>query len=386
MAGIRIIADDLTGALDAAGAFADRLRPMTVLLPGAAAPWPEDIAVDTETRDVPESEAAARVARVAPRLAGADRAYKKIDSLLRGHAMAETAALMRAGGFRSLVVAPGFPEQRRITCAGRQWWCDPGSGTWRPSETDLIDALARHGIRARRIRPPVRPSGADALVCDVTATDHLDRIAAAGPELAEPVLWCGAAGLAGALARVDASNAPEPTAERDLGPSAHGIGATLAICGSVAPAAVAQMRVAAERWPGIVLTPAPGSGPDAIARTVAARRNGGGRALIVDMTAGMAGDATTTRAAIADRLAALAGSVPAPERLVIMGGATLHDLSVALGATRLVVERTLQAGIPVSRFGDGAWAGVEVVSKSGGFGDPAFLIRQFELEEDGNDD
>ena len=121
--------------------------------------------------------------RLAPLLDGADIAFKKIDSLLRGHVAVELAACMRH--FDHCVLAPAFPFQGRITRGGRQLARD-GDG-WR-------DDRRRSAGRAARLRP-------DRLTVRDAETDaDLDAIVAAGRALPGRVLWCGTGGLAGALA------------------------------------------------------------------------------------------------------------------------------------------------------------------------------------------
>ena len=52
---------------------------------------------------------------------GASIAYKKVDSLLRGHTLAELAACLQGGAFPFCVVAPAFPYQGRVTRSGVQF-------------------------------------------------------------------------------------------------------------------------------------------------------------------------------------------------------------------------------------------------------------------------
>jgi uncharacterized protein YgbK (DUF1537 family) len=60
---------------------------------------------------------------------------------------------------------------------------------------------------------------------------------------------------------------------------------------------------------------------------------------------------------------------------VVSGGATLHRLVDVLGARSLLVTGEPLPGVPRSVLKGGVWDGVTVISKSGGFGDPALLIR-----------
>jgi Sugar-binding N-terminal domain len=51
---------------------------------------------------------------------GADLAFKKIDSLLRGHWAAELAEIVKSCTFRRIVLAPAVPAQGRLTRDGLQ--------------------------------------------------------------------------------------------------------------------------------------------------------------------------------------------------------------------------------------------------------------------------
>ena len=74
-------------------------------------------------------------------------------------------------------------------------------------------------------------------------------------------------------------------------------------------------------------------------------------------------------------LGLLAGRLPPPRSLVVTGGATLHRLVKVLGTRSLLVSGEPLPGIPCSVLQGGVWDGATVISKSGGFGDPALLIR-----------
>ena len=160
---LRLLADDLTGALDSAARFVPLVGPVPVIWSG---PVPEGtVAVDSGTRDL---DASAVPARLMPGiLAGGDIAFKKIDSVLRGHVALELDACR--AGFDRCVIAPAFPAQGRITRGGRQW------------------------AGGRDVGGPVPMQDAE------TDAD-LDAIVAEGRLLSGRILWVGTGGLAGALA------------------------------------------------------------------------------------------------------------------------------------------------------------------------------------------
>ena len=183
---VRILADDLTGALDSAAAFARSDDPLQVLWQTGAG-LPEAGAIDTATREGDERAAAARHRELAPWLLAGTPAFKKIDSLLRGHAAAEIAALAEASPGRRIVIAPAFPFQGRVTRGGRQWRLDP----LEPVGPDLAAALSARDP-SREWRSAIHDAETDA---------DLDAIVARELARGEPILWVGTGGLAAALAR-----------------------------------------------------------------------------------------------------------------------------------------------------------------------------------------
>lgn len=335
MTRFRLLADDLTGALDSAARFAGRFG--TVPVAWAEQPDAGVLALDSDSRDLPQAEAERRVAALAPALAGADLAFLKIDSLLRGHIAAELAVCMAAGQYNAVAIVPAFPAQGRITRHGRQLAHGSDVGV------DLAGQLAARGVPVALRRP------GDALPPGVSYWD-----AETDADLAEiatmargRVLWCGTGGLAGAL------GGAIPTLSARLPRPAF------ALIGSNHPAAIAQLRACRSR---LTLT-----GPDDPAVPA------DGAAIDVAVPAGFGHAAAADT--IARSFAALTARIARPGTLIVGGGETLHGLCAALAATGLSVEGELAPGIPVSRLNGGRWDGVRVVSKSGAFGEPSFLAR-----------
>ena len=134
----------------------------------------------------------------------------------RGHVALEILACLRAG-FDHAVVAPAFPFQGRITRGGRQL------------VHGRIPATGPPGRVARRPLLPgdVAPSGIS--LWDAATDADLDAVVAAGRRLSGRVLWCGTAGVAGALA--GHATPPCPAVPRPI----------LALIGSDHPTARAQL-------------------------------------------------------------------------------------------------------------------------------------------------
>lgn len=117
------LADDLSGALDAAAAFYHAGRRVRIVLQAedwTTADEDEVVGVTTETRNLGPRVAAEAVAGVLARgrALGARLVYKKIDSTLRGPVVAELAALAAAMPEARIVLAPANPRAGRVVREG----------------------------------------------------------------------------------------------------------------------------------------------------------------------------------------------------------------------------------------------------------------------------
>ncbi|MGO4284826.1 four-carbon acid sugar kinase family protein [Bosea sp. TAB14] len=352
---LRLLADDLTGALDAAAAFASPSEPVPVCW-REAVPRAGAVALDSRTREALAEEACAAVAAVAGRLfaPGSGLAFKKIDSLLRGPQGAEIAAILEVLKPSRCVVAPAFPAQGRITRGGRQ--CVLIEGAARPVPADLGDELRRAGHEVMQARPgDAVPAGLS--LWDAESDADLDAIVAAAGG-AEEVLWIGSAGLAAALARAmgfqgegRAAALPAPVVGF-VGSEHETMRAQLAAMGA------RHLRLSAQMC----------GEPAEIGRRLAAD---GIVLASVDLPAGISrGEAAR---AIEARFGALLAELDRPGTLFAAGGETLRGLCEALGAERLDAVGEVAPGVPRSILRGGRWDGVTVVSKSGAFGGPDLL-------------
>lgn len=337
---LRLLADDLTGALDSAARFVPLTGPVPVV-------WSADVpqgpaAIDSGTRELDATAAADRVARLAPLLADGAPAFKKIDSLLRGHVAAELDACLPF--FDRCILAPAFPFQGRVTRNGRQLVRD-GNG-WRDTGVDLKATLHSLGPRVE--------------LCDATTDADLKAIVAAGRSLPDRVLWCGTGGLAGALA--GPHPVPCPTLPKPV----------LALIGSDHPVALAQLAAAEACLHRLM----PGDG--ASSPTVTRLLERGAAAVCAAVPDGT--DRTDAARHIGATFAALLEGLPRPGTLIVAGGETLRALCERLGVTRLEVDGEIAPGVPTSRMCGGPWDGQRVVSKSGAFGDTGFLARLLGLQ------
>jgi uncharacterized protein YgbK (DUF1537 family) len=353
---IGLLADDLTGAMDTAVRFV----PLTGAIPVRWIAPPatgarESFAFDLATRELDAAQAMQRAISAAPLLAGTDIAYLKCDSLLRGWAAEEIAGCLRPGGFDHCVIAPAFPAQRRVTRQGRQWAAPLSGETWVMVGPALQDQLGALGLTVARRQPhEVAPAGLS--LWDAETDADLHRIVTAARALPGRVLWCGTAGLAEALAGVPPSRIPVIRTP------------LLALVGSNHPVTASQLAQAAA-W-HCVLDPHSTAAHAAVSARLLAQR-----AVVLSIAVPEGVDRDIGAAQIAQGFARVVGQLPRPATLFATGGETLRGICEALGASVLRVEGEIAAGVPVSRMQDGRWAGTEVVSKSGAFGDAGLLGR-----------
>lgn len=363
MTSIRLMADDLTGALDTAAEFVGLSGPFDVSWPGALpSELPASLAIDTGTRERDKAQSIAEVENLVPLLDGATIAYKKVDSLLRGAWAAELGACLRSGRWRSCIVAPAFAYQGRRTREGQHYARGP-DGSWSPVGDNLLAQLAADGIAAQPGRFDA-DLGAGVHVFDAEIDADLDRVVDIGRRAPAPVLWCGSGGLAGALAR----GAPAGASWRLQKP-------VLGLFGS--DQAVTSAQLAACEQVVVALAENDCASADRVRRRLIDQDVALVRFVLPE---GLSrGDAA---ARIARELAALTRALEAPGTLIVAGGETLKALCLAVGAHALQVTGRIMPGLPRSILQGGRFAGIEVISKSGAFGSPNLwfgLLRDNQL-------
>ncbi|MBV9734738.1 MAG: hypothetical protein JO209_02430 [Acidisphaera sp.] len=352
MTSLRLLADDLTGALDTAAELVGLTGPVHAFWHGAIPPvLPANAALDSGTRELDEARTTDVVTALTPALAQAEIAYKKIDSLLRGPTLAEAAACLRAGHWACAVLAPAFPYQRRVTRGGVQHVQDH-AGRWSPVGGDIAARLRAAGVPAQPGRlDTTLPPGIS--VFDAETDADLRRIAALGRAAPKPVLWIGTGGLAQALADQEPPDLPP------LRPP------LLGLFGSDQPATAAQLAACGSDWLRLR------DGGQGEVAAVSARLRDGRAVASLDLPHGLTRDAAARH--IAAELHRLVRELPPPGTLLVAGGETLRGLCLSLGARSLEIQGRIEPGLPCSVLRGGAWDGVTVVSKSGAFGPPTLL-------------
>jgi uncharacterized protein YgbK (DUF1537 family) len=346
---LRMIADDLTGALDTAAQFTGRIGPVPVLLDRMTAAPEGSYALNLSCRDRDQATAVACTRDSLHCYAGADLAFKKIDSLLRGHWAAELAEIVQSGMFRRIVLAPAVPTHGRLTRGGLQMLAQPSGDLVLLANVEA--ELARHGDSSRS-------ANCEILVLDAESDTDLEAIAKRHAN-ERGTLWCGAAGLARALAQ------EPPRAARPLD-RPH-----LVIVGSRHPVTLRQLEVFGAAHPECL---APMAAEPSFVTGVQTRLKTFGCCVVLPaLPSGL----TELKAAerIARGVEMLSGRLPPLGGLTVIGGETFAGVCRVLKATRLSVEGEFVHGVPASRMESRVWTGTFCASKSGAFDEPDWLLK-----------
>lgn len=360
MTSLRLLADDLTGALDTSAELVGKFGPLEVCWSASAvATGSPSFAIDSGTRELSSDQAFAIVRDLAPRLAGASIAYKKIDSLLRGPWVAELDACLRTGVWDACIVAPAFVHQGRRTINGQQY-ARAADGGWSAVGKKIIEQLRERKLDARQCNL-FTALQAGISVFDAESDSDLDRVVEVGRSYPGRVLWCGSGGLASALARkagVWVSDKLKGPVLGVFGSDHRTTSLQLAACEPVVIRSADVMRD--------------------IERIKQALDKG---IAFVKLEALSVASRAEVAERFASEIAALSRSIEPPGSLIVAGGETLKAQAVAVGARALRLLGRLEPGIPKSVIEGGNWSGVEVVSKSGAFG-AADVLRKL-LKQNG---
>ena len=365
---IRILADDLTGALDTAAAFSGEVPVFIDTPPAIDSPYrqaPVSV-VMTPTRDVPVDTLPNALAPTLEWFTSGTLAYKKVDSLLRGNTFAEIAWLHTHGDFAGTIFAPAFPAQGRITTDNRQWVAKPGEAR-QPVASPLREAFAAFGLSTG----PTEQSSV--WIPDVLDDNALDRIACRLDEPTPPTyLWCGSAGLGQAIAR-RCGLIPQATASE---PGSRRTGPIILISASFQPVLYAQWDALKAAMPTPAI--AERARPDEMARALEQARNGATQAWF-DLSPRREMTQEESLALLQGNLDQLVAGLPSPGQVMIVGGDTLLGLCRATGAEALLAGASIRNGWGCATLVGGRWNGVRCHSRSGAFGGPDDLIEMMRL-------
>jgi len=384
---LAIIADDLSGALDASAPFATRgadarvvlsLDVLAETLEAWQGEWPAVIAVNTASRHLLAEEAALRVKKAVYLLERVhpQQWFKKIDSTLRGQVVAECRALREALGI-PLLLAPAVPTQGRVVRWAEVWvegvplrdTAYQQDACSRPLIGPVDEAFGPSGLALKRYCPgQPMPLPSDDCIADAAGDDELLAIydAAIGDGVSR--VLAGAAGLAEAIAQ-RCFGAPD-AAFRSL----DSVKTVLYAIGSRSPRATEQLRQLCQQVPDLTVVEANGE-------TAAARCARPGNRSALDAHVVVPGSSVPPRSArqVAEAMAGQAASIVATwqeneERLLFLTGG---DIAMAVlarqGVRYITVEAEWSPGVALGYAdGDPLW---RVMTKAGGFGETQLLVR-----------
>jgi uncharacterized protein YgbK (DUF1537 family) len=238
---IGVIADDLSGAAEL-GALAVARGMRAEITTGDIKPGSVDVVcVDTDSRACSKEEAARRVTEAADKLraAGAERIYKKIDSVLRGQVTAEVEALMKHLGFGLAVVVPANPGRGRIIKNGAylvdgvpihetEFGRDPEHPKKASEVLKLVDASAHFPITV--LRPDVAFPESGIVMAEAESQSDIEQWAA---RCHAGILAAGAAGFFKAILEKRTPTAPRSVIVHEGAGAAE---SELFVCGSTSEA------------------------------------------------------------------------------------------------------------------------------------------------------
>ncbi len=329
---IVLLADDLTGACDAAAAFLRSGRSVRIWF-GTSVEFstPESVqAFNTDSRALSARRAARAVALACAALAGDPNSlfFKKVDSAARGPLAAEVLAAHRTLGTRAVLFAPAFPAAGRTVRDGILE-IEDAAGHQSQIRLDRLFPLTVRGrifkvSHAREVAPAV-DAGKTLLICDSTNQGDLDSLARAAKDV-PGLLYAGSAGLAQALAGL----VPAHPLAALVPPAAR----TLLLAGTSHPVTKLQL--------------------DELDSTDRDRVRVLRLRFYFSATA---------------RIRSVFRSY-APQALILTGGETAQLAVRALDAHSFILQGELSPGIPWGIVQGGDAHGCTVVTKSGGFGSP----------------
>jgi D-threonate/D-erythronate kinase len=377
-----VVADDLTGAADAAAGFLragfTAIVTWDVLdvdrrLAGQA----DVLSIDMGSRVLDAIAARARAAKIVTGLfnAGVTTLYSKVDSMLRGHVGAELSGILEAwqpNRGPMAIVAPAFPALGRTTIDGRQRV--NGVVLDRPAIRTLLEqsgvrtsALNLSAVRGGELTSSLTrhlEHGSSAVVCDAEVDADLTAIAEAGALLGHRIVWVGSAGLAHALARNFV-----PRVVRKTVPIVTGAKAILAVVGSTA--AIARQQAAYLASDGAALVEVPvkaldGSDPATaalVAHDIEERLRGKVDVVVTIEGASIHPEPVRLATSLGELLKPMASLVGG---LIVTGGETAVHVLRAWRVQALYLLEEVEPGVPFS-VAVGARS-FPVITKAGSFG------------------
>lgn len=338
-----VIADDITGAAEIAGIAFSQGQQVRLVCGGAVYGCDTAIygttVIATDTRSMSEGEAVAETLRIASLLSPhSSFLFKKTDSALRGHVVAELKALMQATGCQRTVYLPANPSKGRIIRNGVYYIKEVRGEQGEVSEVPIAETAFNYDPEFPAKTSALEERFPDAkahniIMPDAESEEDIRRVIATYND--GKTLFAGAADLFALLVEQETRGT-----KKEESTEAYSRENTLILCGST------QSRPLKL---GIPLSPMPravydGSSDLSLWDTTAYSQHHNliltiphthrtGKAAAVHLR--------TTMAEMARRLV----SLHCPSHLIIEGGATAWATLQALGWTQFEVVRQAAPGV-----------------------------------------
>lgn len=399
-----ILADDFTGALDTGVQFAAKgIHTQVVIVPTISfTELPQDLqvlVVDVETRHLTANQAYDFVYQTTQNAlkAGFTHIYKKTDSALRGNVGSELAAVMDAAKAETLAFLPALPKMNRITCNGIHYIngvpvADSvfGKDPFEPVTESSIENLLAQNWKTKsvchKMGMPAFMTMPGIHIYDAQTQEDLENWGRVLWQENGLKLCAGCAGFGAVIADLlfdKKAPQPMPRLGRNL----------FVVCGSVNPVTLRQMEEAEKAgFHRIHLSPVQKLEADwpekeeTIFRWLKLAASG---RCILDVNDPSGCDDTKQYAArhgltteymrqhISSNLAVLVKAMldgGLIGTILCTGGDTLLALMKQVGVSQLIPVGEVVPGVVLTRF---TYRGREynIISKSGGFGDPDLFIN-----------
>jgi len=351
---IAVIADDITGAAELAGIGLNYQLKTEVNTVVADATDADLLIINADTRSLTAEEAkqitrqiAVQVAKLKPQLV-----YKKIDSVLRGHILAEIEAQLETdGNMQRALIIPGNPSHRKTVVDGIYYYQEAPVHRSSFAHDPAFPISASHVHHLLRADENVQVLAQKALlppegifVGDVTGPDDLAHWV---DQLDKNTLVAGAAELFDQLLQKTTGKQAHPdTKPAELQwPRLYVFGSTFY---------QDRLEMINGRFKNIPLTHLPAQAltatgkylPDDYVNHVSALLKNEGGAIIGISTQGI--NVKIDPVQLAQNMGNIVNKVTAqahPAELVIEGGATAAAILMQMGITRLYPEQQLAPGV-----------------------------------------
>ncbi len=427
--GYGVLADDLTGAMDAGVQLVNKGITASVVFDARNIKDIQQdsdvIIVDTESRNIDPERAYDKVSRAVDTLkeSGMELIYKKVDSTMRGNIGSEMDAVLDRKGKQMMIMAPALPYNGRTTIEGIHYVngvplaeTELARDPFSPVKNSYIPAIIQEqcnrkaallGLNTLRkgegsIQGFIRKAmedGFSLIISDAEDEKDLELLAGGIRETENRALLCGSAGLFTFLERAYGSLANKDKAPNEITAAManNKPKPVVAICGSPALMSRKQVDFAACNLKNTVLIRANSEELLIPLEHEVDEALDKGMNIIIDGTDASkeellkryinSPDMLKERsAAVQKLLAQFLGFILDRTRLkglILLGGDTAVSMCRHMGALGIRIAGEVEPYIPFGTLIGGENNGLVVVTKAGGFGNEATLAKAMEtLEKD----